>query len=494
VPVEERFAWARTTCESEPEVYRELVSLLENDRDAARGAVEGKVKSAMVSMFDPPAGDAQRRVGPYKLERELGRGGMGTVYLAERDDQQYQTKVAIKLVRPGMDTEIILHRFRRERQILAQLQHPHIARLLDGGTTGDDRPYIVMEYIDGMPITQYSKAHALGTIDRLRLFLDVCSAVEYAHHHFVVHRDIKPGNILVSGSGTAKLLDFGICKLLQTELRDAETASGTLHMLTPEYASPEQVRGDPVTIASDIYSLAAVLYELLTGAKPHRIEKLTPQAMELAICEQDVLRPSLAGDRSHARRLKGDLDNILMHALQKDPDRRYASVEQLSDDIRRYLSHQPVRARPDTLAYRVGKFARRQRSPLAATGLAAAILVTGAVVSSRQAREARVQSNIVKSELAAALQQLALIDAGNGKRDSALALARRAFELSDASRGAGTMGLVFAALARAGRSADDRRQASEWLQKSLDASPKSQWKAPEMQQVEAAAAEMNKPW
>ena len=287
VPEGRRISWAQEIS-PDVEVGRELLSLLENDR-AAAGLVERKVKSAVVSMFDGPTARQHQPVGPYKLLRELGRGGMGTVYLAERDDQQYQTKVAIKLVRPGMDTDFILHRFRRERQILAQLQHPNIARLLDGGTTEDGRPYIVMEYISGVPITEYASTRAPAITERLQLFLDVCSAVEYAHQHFVVHRDIKPGNILISDSGVAKLLDFGICKLLHNEIPAAETASGTLRMLTPDYASPEQVRGEPITIASDIYSLAAVLYELLTGFKPHRIEKLTPQAVERAICEYDLV-------------------------------------------------------------------------------------------------------------------------------------------------------------------------------------------------------------
>jgi len=384
VPPDERTAWACAASSSDGEVHRELLSLLENDRAAAGGFVEGHVKSAVVSMFDTSS-VAQRRVGPYRLLRELGSGGMGTVYLAERDDEQYHIKVAIKLVRPGMDTQVILHRFRRERQILAQLQHPHIARLLDGGTTEDGRPYIVMEYIDGVPITEYAKARVLGIAERLRLFLDVCSAVEYAHQHFVVHRDLKPGNILISAAGTAKLLDFGICKLLLVDRSESETALHTLRMLTPEYASPEQIRGDPITIASDIYSLAAVLYELLTGYKPHRIEKLTPQEVERAICDHDVIRPSLVPDKALARRLKGDLENILMRALHKDPLRRYASVEQFSDDIRRYLSHEPVKARPDTIAYRVRKFARRRRNSLAAGGLVAACLIAGLVVSLREA-------------------------------------------------------------------------------------------------------------
>ena len=390
----DRTLFAQQACAGDPEIERELRSLLENDR-AAGGFVERHVKSAVMSLFDADVTQPRiQRVGAYRILHELGRGGMGTVYLAERDDEQYHTKVAIKVVRPGMDTDMILHRFRRERQTLAHLQHPHIARLLDGGTTQDGVPYIVMEYIPGMPITDYAKAHDLGIAERLRLFLDVCSAVEYAHQHFVVHRDVKPGNILVSEDGTAKLLDFGICKLLHSAPLH-ETASDTLHMLTPDYASPEQVRGDPVTIASDIYSLGAVLYELLTGYRPHRFENRTPQSVERAICEQDVIRPSLVPDKALARRLSGDLDNILLLALQKEPARRYSSVEQFSEDIRRYLVHQPVRARPVTLRYRIRKFARRESKLLAAGAVMMLCLLAGALVFWHEARIA--QENLLEA-------------------------------------------------------------------------------------------------
>ncbi|HLK66924.1 MAG TPA: protein kinase [Bryobacteraceae bacterium] len=394
-PPGQRTRFAEEASAGDPEVQRELLSLLDNDR-AAAGFVEKQVKSAVMSLFDADTTQPRiQRVGAYRILRELGRGGMGTVFLAERDDAQYHTKVAIKLVRPGMDTDVILQRFRRERQTLAHLQHPHIARLLDGGTTDDGLPYIVMEYIPGAPITQYCSSRELGIPEILKLFLDVCSAVEYAHQHFVVHRDLKPGNIMVSDDGTAKLLDFGICKLLQHEHAMHDTASGTLRMLTPDYASPEQVRGDPVTIASDIYSLAAVLYELLTGFKPHRFEKLTPQAVERAVCDHDVIRPSLVPDKMLARRLRGDLDNILMLALQKDPDRRYASVEQFSEDIRRYLAHQPVRARPDTVTYRIRKFARRESKMLVAGGVVIGSLLAGALVYWHEARIA--QTNLLEA-------------------------------------------------------------------------------------------------
>lgn len=391
VAPEERTAWADHACAGDAELRQELTSLLASDRAAGGGFVEDRVKSAVLSFYEESTPPGQvRRVGPYRLVRELGRGGMGTVYLAERDDDQYQTKVAIKLVRPGMDADFILHRFRRERQILAHLRHPHIAHLLDGGTTEDGLPYIVMEYIEGSRITDYCESRHLSVEGRLRLFLDVCSAVEYAHRHFVVHRDLKPGNILVDESGAAKLLDFGICKLLYTDsLAGERTLTDGMRLLTPDYASPEQIRGDPITVASDIYSLAAVLYELLTGAKPHRIEQYTPQAIERAICEQEVRRPSLAAaTRLLARRLSGDLDNVLLRALQKDPPRRYASAEQFSEDLRRHLSHEPVQARPDTVVYRLVKFARRRRGAVAAGAAVLLSLTGGVVVSVREARTA----------------------------------------------------------------------------------------------------------
>lgn len=390
LPPEERIAWADRTCTINAEVHREVVSLLENDHAAGQGFVERGVRSAVMSLYQPGSATSEgQRVGPYKLLWELGRGGMGTVYLAERDDEEYHTKVAIKLVRPGMDTDIILHRFRRERQILAHLQHPNIARLLDGGTTDSGLPYIVMEFIEGARITEYCETHTLSIPERLTLFLDVCSAVEYAHRHFVVHRDLKPGNILVSQSGTVKLLDFGICKLLHSDALRPEDTAATLGMLTPEYASPEQVRGDPITAASDIYSLGTVLYEMLTGVRPHRVAKLTPQALERAICEQDVVRPSLNANKVVARRLEGDLDNILLRALQKQPDRRYPSVEHLAEDLRRHLTHQPVRARPDTLRYRGAKFARRHRGGLIAATAIVACLLAGMIISLREARIAK---------------------------------------------------------------------------------------------------------
>jgi tetratricopeptide (TPR) repeat protein/tRNA A-37 threonylcarbamoyl transferase component Bud32 len=388
---EERTAWLDRQCAGDDSVRREVLSLLENDRAASQGSIEKRVKSAVVSFYQgDESGRAGQRVGHYRLVREIGRGGMGSVFLAERDDEQYKSRVAIKLVRRGMDTEFILKRFRRERQILAQLQHPNIAALLDGGTTDDGLPYFVMEHVEGTKVTEYCDAHDLTIRQRVELFLHVCAAVEYAHSQFVVHRDLKPGNILVDAGGRPKLLDFGVCKVLQSRAGSGETVDFSVRMLTPEYASPEQILGDPITVGSDIYSLAAVLYELLTAAKPHRLEKLTPMAIERVICEEDVIRPSAAAKtKALARRIAGDLDTILLRALEKDPRQRYASVEQFSEDLRRHLTHQPVRARSNTLVYRARKFLRRQRTAVAAFTAVIATLAAGITVSLREAKTAR---------------------------------------------------------------------------------------------------------
>ncbi len=232
---EGRAEWLEKVCEADGELRRELLSLLESDRSAGEGFVRGRLKSAFASFREA---NSTKRAGPYRLIRELGRGGMGTVFLGERDDDQYQTQVAVKLVRPGMDPDFILRRFRRERQTLAQLNHPHIARLLDGGTTEDGLPYIVMEHIDGVRITDYCFKHNIELRQRLRLFIDVCSAVECAHQHLVIHRDLKPGNILVDQTGSPKLLDFGICKMLHADTRTVSETDSTMGMMTPEYASP----------------------------------------------------------------------------------------------------------------------------------------------------------------------------------------------------------------------------------------------------------------
>ena len=373
----------------------------------------------------PRLPDGDPRVGPYRLIREIGHGGMGTVHLGVRDDDAFQKRVAIKVLKRGMDSDAIVRRFRHERQILAGLEHPNIAGLLDGGTTPDGLPYFAMEYVEGQPIVEYCDAGRMDTTARLQLFRLVCAAVQHAHQNLIVHRDIKPANVLVTTDGTPKLLDFGIAKLLNPELAGhtlAPTAAG-LQLMTPEYASPEQVRGEPVTTATDIYSLGVLLYELLTGRLPYRLTSRTAADIARVVCESVPVRPSTAvtqlpdsgptaGTRDAAkgassqasaaydtlrtahgdllrRRLAGDLDNIVLKALSKEPARRYASVDQFSEDVRRHLAGLPVIARKDTLGYRTAKFVRRNRAIVIAATLTLLALIGGLIGTAWQARVAR---------------------------------------------------------------------------------------------------------
>jgi eukaryotic-like serine/threonine-protein kinase len=383
LPSAERAAFLDRTCNDDAEVRMEVESLLRADA-TGESALCAAIQSEVTSMaHEPSLVDA--RLGSYRLLKEIGRGGMGTVYLAERADGQFQKRVAVKMVRPGMDTEFILTRFRRERQVLGRFDHPNIGRLLDGGTAANGTPYFVMEYIDGDWITRYCESKTLGVEQKLRLFLRVCSAVHYAHLQFVVHRDLKPGNILVDSKGQPKLLDFGICKLLYREADGDGQHTDALgaRLLTPQYASPEQVRGEPVTIASDVYSLGAVFYELMTGARPHVFPKLTPQVVEQVVCEQDVIPPSEVtrkSDEKLAARLRGDLDTIILHAMSKEPARRYETVERFAEDIRKHLWDEPIAARPHYFAYRSRKFLRRNRVTVG-VGLAVVVAFSAGLLS-----------------------------------------------------------------------------------------------------------------
>jgi eukaryotic-like serine/threonine-protein kinase len=388
---QDRDAWLEGACAGDTELRAEVLSLIASDHAAAGGFVGSKVEHAVLELHKDELQPVHqtmegRQIGPYRLIRELGRGGMGAVYLAARDDQQYESEVAIKLVRPGLDTDFVLRRFRRERQILAHLQHPNIARLFDGGTSEDGTPYLVMEYVQGSWITKYAAQENLNIEDRLRLFLPVCAAVEYAHRNFIVHRDLKPGNILIDHSGAPKLLDFGVSKLLHANQHDPGDTQG-VGMLTPDYASPEQILGERVTTASDVYSLGAVLYELLSGARPHRIDQCSSLALERAICLDETVAPSAASiNATVSERLVGDLDNIILRAMQKQPERRYSSAEQMGEDIRRHLDHRPIIARPDSLGYRAHKFIRRNRLAVALAALLVASFIGGGAVALRQAR------------------------------------------------------------------------------------------------------------
>ena len=393
-------------CEGRPELLGEVVALLQCDEEA--GAAEFWESSAVQAEAIRSAQETEvigQTIGPYKLLEAISSGGMGTVYLAVRDDTEYQKCVAIKLIKRGMDTQLIVERFRNERQILANLEHPNIAHLLDGGTTADGLPYLVMEYVEGQPITDYADHRQLSIPERLALFRTVCSAVEYAHQNLVVHRDLKPSNILVTPDGTPKLLDFGIAKLLaadqSSEGRDATVTM--LRFMTPESASPEQVKGETITTVSDVYSLGVLLYRLLAGRRPYRLKSHRPEDIALAICTQVPEKPSTAAGRPEPdapvaadvrklqRHLRGDLDNIVLMALRKEPQRRYASVTQLSEDIRRYLKGLPVTAHRATLGYRSGKFVRRHYKAAAAAVLLAILLVAGVVGIAWEAHVARVQ-------------------------------------------------------------------------------------------------------
>jgi non-specific serine/threonine protein kinase/serine/threonine-protein kinase len=334
------------------------------------------------------------RIGAYAIIRELGRGGMGAVYLAERADGEFKKQVAIKLLKRGTDTDEVLRRFRAEREILARLEHPFIARLFDGGTSEDGLPYFVMEYVAGSTVKDFCAAKALSLEDRLRLFLKICDAVQFAHQNLIVHRDLKPANILITGQGEPKLLDFGIAKLLAPGDGNISLTLADQQRLTPAYASPEQVRGDQITTVSDVYSLGSLLYELLTGNNAHHFSTLHPSPTELlrVVGEQVPQRPSAAAtDAFTSRKLRGDLDNIILKALRKEPARRYASVDAFAEDIRRHLESLPVRARKDTVAYRASKFMQRHKLGVAAAALIALALIAGSITTAWQAHQARVE-------------------------------------------------------------------------------------------------------
>ena len=341
----------------------------------------------------PPRGG--ERVGAYIIVRELGHGGMGTVFLAERADGQFEKQVAIKILNRGADTAEILRRFRAERQILARLDHPNIARLLDAGTTDDGLPYFIMDYIVGAPVTRFAVAQRLSTRQRLELFLKICTAVEFAHRNLVVHRDIKPSNILANAEGEPKLLDFGIAKLLAKDEDAAQLTTETQQHLTPICASPEQAKGDPITVATDIYSLGALLYELLSEQKPHRFSTARPTREELALVVGEQVPPppsAVASDAQTARLLRGDLDAIVLFAMRKEPEMRYATVADFAADIRRHLAREPVVARHPTLGYRAKCLVKRNGSRLVAS--AAVVIVLAGVLfafwarSQQNAREA----------------------------------------------------------------------------------------------------------
>lgn len=418
----ERVAYLDQACTGDADLRQEVESLLSSASQAGSVfLVTPAAELAGIATDVVPATRTGTRIGVYQILEEIGHGGMGEVYSAVRADGQYEKEVAVKIVRGGFDSRAVLERFRNERQILASLDHPNIARLLDGGTTDDGTPYLVMELIRGKSIDQYCDQRQLSINDRLQLFVQVCRAVRYAHQRLVIHRDIKPSNILVTEEGVPKLLDFGIAKILDTA---AQVEVTQLRPMTPEYASPEQVRGEPITTATDVYSLGVVLYQLLTGHFPYSGDTSTPHALARAICETEAVKPSTVvvkpeirrekpsesvsaeelcrlRDMTPAklrRRLRGDLDNIILAALRKEPGRRYTSVERLVDDLRRHREGLPVTATRGSWSYRAAKFVRRHKVSMAAAAVVALAVLGGIAATVREARIARRQAEIARDQ------------------------------------------------------------------------------------------------
>ncbi len=415
LPAAERAAFLERECPDDPSLRAEIESLLAASSDAG-----SFLEEPALQIVTPPEGASERtgtdgparRIGTWQLLREVGHGGMGTVFLAERTDRDFEMRVALKVINRGMDTDTIVRRFRTERRILAGLEHPGIARLIDGGTTDDGLPFFVLEYVEGEPIDAWCDTRKLGVRARLELFRKVCAAVAFAHQSLIVHRDLKPGNILVTEEGEPKLLDFGLATFLGPDPRESrdQTVSAA-KLLTPGYASPEQVRGERITTATDVYSLGVLLYALLSGRRPYEAPEDSPEELARVVCGQDPERPSaealrpmegpptgeeLAARRGTslrglARQLEGDLDTIVLKALRKEPARRYASVERLSEDIRRHLDGRPVTARTDSFWYRNGKFLRRNRLAVMAVGFVGIALLAGAATTAWQARLANAQ-------------------------------------------------------------------------------------------------------
>jgi serine/threonine protein kinase len=415
---QDRARFLAEACADDESLRKEVEALLASHQRANGFIQAPAVEDALKLIADESDKTVRgRRIGVYEIIREISQGGMGTVYLAARADEQYKKQVAIKIVRRGFDNKFIVARFLSERQILANLDHANIARLLDGGATEDGAPYLVMEYIQGLPIDEYCDTKKLPIDVRLNLFRTVCSAVQYAHQNLVIHRDIKPSNILVTEDGTPKLLDFGIAKILKPEAEAGTQTATVARIMTPDYASPEQIRGEQITTATDVYSLGVLLYKLLTGRHPYRFKTKLPQEFERVICESEVEKPSTAasheqtnsdghkaiapsaGQRERLRRtLNGDLDNIVLMAMRKEPQRRYSSVAEFSEDIRRHLEGLPVIARKDTFSYRSSKFISRNKIGVSAAALVLLTLIGGIVATFWQARVARAERDKAVAE------------------------------------------------------------------------------------------------
>ncbi len=424
IPAASRSAFLDKACLDDSVLRKEIEHLLDYE-DTQADLLEKTAFSAIENDFNRNGKNLiGKQIGNYKILEELGTGGMGAVFLATRADGAFEQKAALKLIKCGMDSDAVLQRFFNERQILASLEHPNIAHLIDGGTTDNDLPYFVLEYVEGEPITEYAKRRNLDLEEKLKMFREVCAAVSFAHQNLVIHRDLKPSNILITKDGKVKLLDFGIAKLLKADASDAVTAT-QMQVFTPEYASPEQIRGEKLTTATDVYSLGVILYELLTGNRPFNTQGKNISEIIKEVCETEPARPSSVvsgqwsvvgsdtksnGQRTansgqntnpkaqitNPKSLRGDLDNIILQALRKEPERRYSSVEQFSEDIRRHLVGLPVTASKDTWNYRASKFIQRNKIGVAAVALIILSLAGGLTATLFQANKARQRFNDVR--------------------------------------------------------------------------------------------------
>ncbi len=491
------------SCGDDLALRKEVESLLRQTGKAATFLAEPPVAAAAAAIQDdgerhPPRHVEGRRIGAYRVVREIGRGGMSRVFLAERADGGFAHRVAVKLLRPGLDTEMDHARFRAERQILASLNHANIARLLDGGATDDGLPYFVLEYVDGKPIDVHLDERAASIKDRVRLFLTVCEATQYAHRNLVVHRDLKPSNILVASDGTVKLLDFGLAKHPLPQGASGPVSRATRRWMTPEYAAPEQIRGGPSTTLTDVYQLGAVLYELLTGEPPFATYCVTLPAFERAILNDQPEAPSALAARKgmadRAKALQGDLDAIVLKALRKEPDDRFDSVDSFERDLRASLSGEAVQARQNTTSYRVRRFARRHRIETRAAISVGLAVLSGLVISISLARRAEAErdraamasreSNAVSSFL------INLFDATDpaataGGKITASELVRRAAQRADAlSDQPLAQARMLEVTARLYHSLGDYRSETETLSRAIE----QRWHAGEAPSLELAGA------
>ncbi len=402
IPSAERAEFLQKKINGDEEMRREVEKMLVfADEDSMSDSLE---KNAFEIFTNGDQAKLPERIGEYKIIKEIGRGGMGAVYEAVRETENFRQRAALKIIKRGMDTDAILSRFRHEQKILASLEHANIARFLDGGMTGDGLPFYAMEFVEGKFIDDYCKEKNLSVKEKLELFREVCAAVQYAHQNLVIHRDLKPKNILVTEDGTPKLLDFGIGKILASDEAEEIGTATQFGMMTPAYASPEQIRGERIGTTSDIYSLGVILFELLTGEKPYKVNSKSQIEIERAILETEPEKPSAvqspkskaqsqnsALSTQHSALLKGDLDNIILKTLRKNPNERYSSVQEFSEDIRRHLTGLPVSARPLTMSYRAAKFFERNKGAVIAGAFVFLALLTGIIIALWQAQIARAE-------------------------------------------------------------------------------------------------------